>query len=34
VTQNAYRYGFTHAGRFAAIYRARYGEPPTETLRR
>lgn len=34
VTDIAYRYGFTHMGRFAAQYRARYGVPPRETLRR
>jgi AraC-like DNA-binding protein len=34
VTEIAYRYGFTHMGRFAAAYRARYGIPPRETLRR
>jgi AraC-like DNA-binding protein len=33
VTEIAYRYGFTHMGRFAAEYRARYGVPPRETLR-
>ncbi|MFC7531010.1 AraC family transcriptional regulator [Actinoplanes sp. GCM10030250] len=34
VAQIAYRYGFTHAGRFAAAYRERYGEAPIDTLRR
>ncbi|MEU4427477.1 AraC family transcriptional regulator [Actinoplanes sp. NPDC024001] len=34
VSQVAYRYGFTHAGRFAAAYRRCYGESPAETLRR
>jgi AraC-like DNA-binding protein len=34
VTDIAYRYGFTHMGRFAAQYRARYGVAPRETLRR
>jgi AraC-like DNA-binding protein len=34
VAQVAYRYGFTHAGRFAAAYRTRYGELPIDTLRR
>lgn len=30
----ALRHGFTHTGRFAAAYRARFGEPPSTTLRR
>jgi AraC-like DNA-binding protein len=34
VTQVALRCGFTHFGRFAAAYRARFGEPPGATLRR
>lgn len=34
VTDVALRCGFTHAGRFAAAYRRRFGEPPSETLRR
>ncbi|MEV6492573.1 AraC family transcriptional regulator [Actinoplanes sp. NPDC051633] len=34
VTEIAYRYGFTHMGRFAGEYRARYGTSPRETLRR
>ncbi|MBG0562207.1 AraC family transcriptional regulator [Actinoplanes sp. NEAU-A11] len=34
VAQVAYRYGFTHPGRFAATYRQQYGESPTETLHR
>jgi transcriptional regulator GlxA family with amidase domain len=29
----ASRWGFTNFGRFAAAYRARYGHPPSETLR-
>jgi transcriptional regulator GlxA family with amidase domain len=29
----ALKWGFTHAARFAAQYRARYGENPSETLR-
>lgn len=29
----AYRYGFPHAGRFAAAYRSRYGVAPSTTLR-
>ncbi|MQA11751.1 MAG: helix-turn-helix domain-containing protein [Pseudonocardiaceae bacterium] len=34
VTDVALRYGFSHAGRFAAAYRARFGESPSVTLRR
>jgi AraC-like DNA-binding protein len=34
VTDVALRYGFTHPGRFAAIYRAHFGESPSTTLRR
>jgi len=34
ITDVALRYGFAHAGRFAAAYRARFGEPPSATLRR
>lgn len=34
VTDVALRHGFAHAGRFAAAYRARFGEPPSATLRR
>ncbi|HEU5161162.1 MAG TPA: AraC family transcriptional regulator [Streptosporangiaceae bacterium] len=34
VTDVALRYGFAHTGRFAAAYRARFGEPPSTTLRR
>lgn len=33
VAEIAARWGFTHLGRFAAAYRERYGEPPSETLR-
>ncbi|MFF5209147.1 AraC family transcriptional regulator [Streptosporangium sp. NPDC000396] len=34
VTTVATRWGFLHQGRFAAAYRARYGQAPSETLRR
>ncbi|WP_433798253.1 AraC family transcriptional regulator [Actinomycetospora sp. CA-084318] len=34
VGTTASRWGFTHLGRFAAAYRARYGESPSDTLRR
>ncbi|WP_283139089.1 AraC family transcriptional regulator [Rhizohabitans arisaemae] len=34
VTTVAARWGFLHQGRFAAAYRARYGQAPSETLRR
>ncbi|HEX5494228.1 MAG TPA: AraC family transcriptional regulator [Mycobacteriales bacterium] len=34
VTDIALRHGFAHAGRFAAAYRRRFGEPPSTTLRR
>ncbi len=33
VTELAYRWGFTHPGRFASAYRRRYGEAPSTTLR-
>lgn len=33
VGEVAVRWGFTHLGRFAAAYRARYGVPPSRTLR-
>jgi AraC-like DNA-binding protein len=33
VSEVAYRWGFTHLGRFAGAYRDRYGVPPSETLR-
>lgn len=33
VAEIAHRWGFTHLGRFAQYYRARYGESPSETLR-
>lgn len=34
VTDVAMKWGFTHAGRFAASYRRKYGESPSDTLRR
>jgi AraC-like DNA-binding protein len=34
VSELSLRWGFTHSGRFAGAYRARYGETPSETLRR
>jgi AraC-like DNA-binding protein len=34
VTDVALRHGFAHTGRFAAAYRAHFGEPPSTTLRR
>ncbi|WP_160057046.1 helix-turn-helix transcriptional regulator, partial [Shewanella litoralis] len=33
VSATACKWGFTHLGRFAAAYRDRYGEHPSETLR-
>jgi len=33
VTEVALRWGFSHLGRFAGVYRARYGESPSATLR-
>ncbi|WP_433297514.1 AraC family transcriptional regulator [Actinoplanes sp. CA-030573] len=30
----AHSWGFAHLGRFASAYRARFGEPPSDTLRR
>ncbi len=33
VTQTAYRWGFTHMGRFSVTYRNRFGETPSQTLR-
>jgi AraC-like DNA-binding protein len=33
VTGVAMRWGFTHLGRFATTYRARFGETPSQTLR-
>jgi len=34
VTQVAFEHGVTHLGRFAREYARRFGEPPSETLRR
>lgn len=34
VTDVAMRWGFTHLGRFATVYRSRFGETPSQTLRR
>lgn len=34
VSAIAYRWGFTHLGRFASAYRARYAESPSATLKR
>jgi len=34
VTEAAHRWGFTHLGRFAAQYQARYGVSPSQTLRK
>jgi AraC-like DNA-binding protein len=34
VTEVALGHGFAHGGRFAAAYRARFGESPSDTLRR
>jgi AraC-like DNA-binding protein len=33
VSEVAYRWGFTHLGRFAGVYRARFGFSPSQTLR-
>lgn len=33
VSEVAHRWGFTHLGRFAAVYRRRFGVLPSETLR-
>ena len=33
VSEVAYRWGFTHLGRFAGAYRTRFGVPPSQTLR-
>lgn len=34
VTDVAQRWGFTHLGNFSAVYRHRFGETPSQTLRR
>lgn len=34
VAEVAYRWGFTHLGRFAAVYAAQYGESPSRTRNR
>ena len=34
VTEAAFRWGFTHLGRFAGEYAREFGERPSETLRR
>lgn len=34
VTDVALRWGFSHLGRFATTYRSRFGESPSQTLRR
>ena len=33
VTDVATRWGFTHLGNFSMVYRQRFGESPSETLR-
>jgi transcriptional regulator GlxA family with amidase domain len=33
VADIAHRWGFTHLGRFAGTYRAKYGVPPSATMR-
>ncbi|HZE32140.1 MAG TPA: helix-turn-helix transcriptional regulator [Actinoallomurus sp.] len=33
VASIAHRWGFTHLGRFAAVYQTAFGEPPMATLR-
>ncbi|AWK76188.1 hypothetical protein CBI38_32300 (plasmid) [Rhodococcus oxybenzonivorans] len=34
VSDSAYRWGFAHLGRFAVAYRNKFGEAPSETLRK
>ena len=34
VTEIAMSWGFSHMGRFSVEYRKRFGEPPSDTLRR
>jgi transcriptional regulator GlxA family with amidase domain len=34
VASVAHRWGFAHLGRFATAYRTRFGQSPSETLRR
>jgi AraC-like DNA-binding protein len=34
VSAVAHRWGFAHLGRFASAYRLRFGEPPSDTLRK
>ncbi|MBX6387633.1 MAG: AraC family transcriptional regulator [Frankia sp.] len=34
VSEVAYRWGFNHLGNFSALYRHRFGESPSQTLRR
>jgi AraC-like DNA-binding protein len=34
ITDIAFDLGFTHLSRMASVYRAKFGESPSETLRR
>ena len=34
VSSIAHRWGFAHLGRFASAYRVKFGQSPSETLRR